>query len=103
MENNLEQQLRAVLSDPSAMQNILTMAQSLSGNGTQDTPPAAKEMLPMQQLAGLAMNSNIDHQQRSLLNALAPYLSNDRIRKLENAMRAAKMTRLASTLISGSR
>ena len=103
MENELEQQLRSVLNDPSAMQNILAMAQSLSGTGTPDITHAEKEMLPMQQLAGLAMNSSIDRQQRSLLNALAPYLSNDRIRKLEKAMRAAKMTRLASSLISGSR
>ena len=103
MENDFEQQLRSVLNDPSAMQNILAMAQSLSGTGTPDTPPADTELLPMQQLAGLAMNSNIDRQQRSLLDALAPYLSKDRIHKLENAMRAAKMTRLASTLISGSR
>ena len=103
MENELEQQLRSVLNDPSAMQNILAMAQTLSGAGTTDAPPDDKERLPMQKLTSLAMNSNIDHQQRSLLNALAPYLSNDRIRKLENAMRAAKMTRLASTLISGSR
>ena len=65
MENELEQQLRSVLNDPSAMQNILAMAQTLSGAGTTDAPPDDKEMLPMQKLTSLAMNSNIDHQQRS--------------------------------------
>ena len=103
MGNDLEQQLRSVLNDPAAMQNILTMAQSLSSSGPADTPPGEKEMIPIQQLAGIAANSNIDPHQRSLLSALSPYLSHDRLRKLENAMRAAKMTRLATTLISGSR
>ena len=101
MENDLEQQLRSIMNDPAAMQNILSMAQSLSG--MTERTSSEKETVPMQQLAGLASKSSIDQQQRSLLKALGPYLSHARLRKLENAMRAAKMTRLATPLISGSR
>ena len=103
MGNDLEQQLRSVLNDPAAMQNILAMAQSLSAAGTITAPSTEKDMIPIQQLAGIARSANIDPQQRSLLSALSPYLSNNRLRKLENAMRAAKMTRIATTFISGSR
>ena len=103
MENDLENQLRSILNDPSAMEKILTMAQSLSDSVPPVKQSNEKEMIPMQQLAGLALKSNIDPQQKSLLSALTPYLSSERLRKLENAMRAAKMTRLATALISGSR
>jgi len=102
MENDMEQQLHAILNDPSAMQNILAMAQSLSGT-IGASSDKKDDVIPMQQLAGLASKSGIDQQQRSLLSALSPYLSRERLKKLENAMRAAKMARLATTLISGSR
>ena len=101
MENDLEQQLRSVLNDPSAMQSILSMAQSLSGSS--EASSDENEMVPIQRLAGLAFNNSIDHQQSSLLSALSPYLSNERLKKLEKAMRASKIAKMASTLISGSR
>ena len=101
MENDLEQQLRSVLSDPSAMQNIMAMAQSLSGSV--GTAFGDNEMVPMQRLANLTLDHDIDQQQSSLLSALSPYLSNDRLKKLEKAMRASKIAKLASTLITGSR
>ena len=101
MENELEQQLRSILNDPSAMQNIIAMAQSLSG--TPSATPNEKDAIPMQQLANLASKSNIDQQQSSLLSALRPYLSNDRLNKLEKAMRAARMAKIATLFISGSR
>ena len=101
MENDLEQQLRSILNDPSAMQNIMAMAQSLSGAG--GTSSGDSEMIPMQRLASLAIDHDIDQQQSSLLSALSPYLSNDRLKKLEKAMRASKIAKLASTFIAGSR
>ena len=102
MENDMEQQLNAILNDPSAMKNILAMAQSLSGT-IGASADKKEEGLPMQQLAGLASKSSIDQHQSALLSALSPYLSKNRLNKLENAMRAAKMARLATALISGSR
>ena len=102
MENDMEQQLNAILNDPSAMQNILSMAQSLSG-AVGASSDNKEEIIPLKQLAGLASKSGIDQQQSSLLSALSPYLSRERLKKLENAMRAAKMARLATALISGSR
>ena len=101
--DDFEQKLGAVLNDPEMMGKILSMARSL-GAAEKEAPP---EGLPdpgmLKQLSGLARQSGIDSRQQALLRALEPYLSGTRLRKLEKAMRAAKLARLASTLLgSGS-
>ena len=53
----------------------------------------------LQRLSGLARQSGIDSQQRALLTALRPYLSSERVSKLEKAMRAAKLAKLASSVL----
>jgi len=99
MENNLEEQLGAILSNPEMMKKIQSMAQSL---GSSSTAPSSEQKPPeidlsvLQKLSGLAGQTGIDKNQQTLLAALTPYLSQSRVSKLENAMRAAKMARLAS-------
>ena len=105
MANDLEQQLGAVLNDPEMMSRIMSMARAVSRSAPdtekKDPPPLPDTDLSMiQKIAGLAAQSGIDQHQRSLLTALSPYLSGARLRKLENAMRAARMTRLASGLLA---
>ena len=53
-------------------------------------------------LSGLAGQANIDNDQRTLLKALTPYLSHNRIHKLEKAMRAARMAGMASVIFGKS-
>ncbi len=106
--SEMEEKLNTVLSNPKLMQQIMSMAQSLgqsSGNIQQPQPtpePPVPQMDPamMQKLSGLASQSGIDREQQALLTALSPYLHHDRISKLERAMRAAKMARLASTFLN---
>lgn len=104
----LEEKLGAILKDPGMMQKIMTMAQSLGGTPSQPAPqpeksPAADIDLSMlQKLAGLTRQSGIDKEQQALLHALHPYLSRQRIHKLENAMRAARMARFAAAALSQS-
>lgn len=102
----LSEKLGALLNDPQAMQSILSMAQSLGASvpaGT-DQVPAAESFLPdpgiLRAISGLAADSRIDDRQQSLLNALRPYLTSDRLGKLEKAMRAAKMARMASVFLN---
>ena len=99
MENNLEEKLGAILSNPEMMQKIQAIAQSL-GQTSSSTPSESQkpdiDLSALQKLSGLAGQTGIDKNQQTLLCALAPYLSQSRISKLENAMRAAKMARLAS-------
>ena len=50
----------------------------------------------LQKISGLAGQTGIDKNQQALLCALSPYISQGKVTKLEKAMRAAKMARLAS-------
>ena len=102
--DDMEDKLSAILNNPQLMQQIMTMAQSL-GQNTAESPPAPAGVLPdidpgmVQKLSGLAGQSGIDQQQQALLSALGPYLSRDRVSRLERAMRAQKMARMATALL----
>jgi hypothetical protein len=98
--DDMEQKLNAVLNNPEMMGKILSMAQSLGGSQEQPTPaePAFDPGM-LKQIAGLAQKSGVDPQQQNLLKALEPYLTDQRLRKLERAMRAAKMARMASSVL----
>ena len=100
MVDNMQQKLDSILGDPDMMQKIMTLAQSLGQPAEKPRPqmPALDPMM-MQRLAGAMQQSGIDRNQQTLLNALSPYLSCERISKLERAMRAAKLAGFATTLL----
>lgn len=105
--SEMEEKLNSVLSNPQLMQQIMSMAQSMGQTSSQQSgPPLPAPQEPqmdlamIQKLSGLASQSGIDRDQRALLQALNPYLSRERVSKLEKAMRAAKMARLASTFLN---
>lgn len=117
---DLENKLGAILGNPEMMQKIMSMAQSLGGGEgpRQETP---KQEAPRQdasavsqgfgdidlgmirKLSGFAKNSGIDKNQQSLLRALSPYLSSQRVSRLERAMRAAKMASFATSFLGTGR
>ena len=103
--SEMEDKLNSVLNNPQMMQQIMAMAQSMGAPPQKEDNPPKADPLPeidlglLQKLSGLAGQSSIDKNQRSLLHALGPYLSRARISKLEKAMRAAKMARMASSLM----
>lgn len=102
--DSMEEKIGSILQNPEMMQTIMAMAQSLSG-GQQSPEKPPQQAAPdidvgmLQKLSGLAGQSRIDNHQQALLKALHPYLSRQRIQKLENAMRAAKMARLAASVL----
>ena len=105
----LEDKLGAVLNNPQLMQQIMSMAGSLSQNTPapprqESQPMAQPELDPalLTQLATLGSTSAVDNDQRALLNALCPYISRDRINRLERAMRAAKIASFASGFLNKS-
>ncbi len=110
--DEMQNQMNAILGDPEMMQKIMAMAQSLNipQSNTPPTPPQEKpatqlpdiDLSMVQKLSSLAGKSNIDDNQRTLLKALSPYLSRERITKLEKAMRAAKMAGMASVFLNQS-
>ena len=105
---NMEEKLAAVLGNPQMMQQIMTMAQSLSSQQEQnhgpppDSSPPGMDFDPVmiQKLMNLTGQLHTDPQQRALLAALRPYLTDERINKLEKAMRAAKLANLASSALN---
>lgn len=101
--DDLESKLGAVLENPQMMEKIMSLAQSLGQASPQEAPPADTtpqvDLQLLQKLTGLAGQSSIDSNQKNLLAALGPYLNRKRISKLEKAMRAAKMAKLASSFL----
>ena len=106
---DFEDKLASVMSNPELMGKIMSLAQNLGGS--EEKAPAQTEssetqnplenidISMLQKLSGFAGQSNIDQNKKNLLCALSPYLSPQRIAKLERAMRAAKMAGFATTLL----
>lgn len=115
--DDMQEKLGAILSNPQMMQQIMAMAQMLGQNAPQPPPeppkpdpprpsapplPAGMDAAMLQRMFSLARQSGIDKNQQALLKALTPYLTRERIVKLEKAMRAAKLAALAGTALSSS-
>lgn len=112
--SELEEKLNQVLGDPQMMQQIMALAQSMGSSPSHQEPspetkPEPAQALPQMDLgmirkvAGMASSTGVDANQRALLRALGPYISRDRVGKLEKAMRAAKMAAFASSLLQTGR
>lgn len=113
--DDMEQKIGAILNNPEMMSQIMSMAQSFGKTDSnepappkQESPPPKVSPMPsgvdlamLQKIYGLTQSTNIDRNQQALLKALSPYLSKDRIGKLEKAMRAAKIAGFAATALSG--
>lgn len=109
--SELEEKLGSILNNPQMMQQIMSMASMLGSSQEQEpTPAPQKQTSPpqsppidpavLQAMTGLASKGGIDSHQQSLLKALQPYLSRDRIIRLERAMHAARMANAASAFVS---
>lgn len=102
--SEMEDKLSAIMNDPQMMQQIFSMAQSMTGASASGEEPMQEsfpelDMGMLQKISGLAQQSSIDRREQSLLQALSAYLSGDRIRRLERAMRAARMAKTASAFL----
>ena len=104
--DEMEDKLNAILGNPQLMQQIMSMAQSLGQSAPEPPPkqepnPIMPEIDPAMigKFMSLAGKSNIDRNQKALLCALEPYLTQHRLQKLEKAMRAARLAGAASTLL----
>lgn len=96
----LEDKLNAVLNDPKMMQQLMSMAQSLSAGSPNDSGIPDIDPSMLRKISMLTNQGTIDRNQQTLLKALHPYLSKERIHKLEKAMRAARMAKVATGVIN---
>ena len=104
--SELEERLNSLLSNPQLMQQIASMAQAM-GAEPQNSPVKPPEQTStafdpklLQTLAQTVGHSGIDSNQKTLLQALSPYLSPYRVQKLERAMQAARLAGAASAFFS---
>lgn len=120
----IEEKLGAILSNPDMMNTILSMAQTLGQNQPKQepavqaspppqppkpsppqkaSPPLGRNELEMiSKISALSQQTGLDRQEQALLKALNPYLSRDRLSKLEKAMHAAKMAKIATLALDAS-
>lgn len=106
--DEMEAKLGAILNNPDMMAQIMSMVQQFSGGQSAPSPPPLEQTpgLPdgmdmglLMKIASMANSANVDKDQRALLQALRPYLTSERIGKLEKAMRASKLAGLASGIL----
>ena len=114
--SELDDKLNSILSNPAMMQQIMALAQTLNQSDSQQQKqePSPQPQQPPQsttqegalnpnllsKVAGLMQRGSIDKNQESLLRALSPYLSKQKLQKLERAMHAAKMAGVASEMVN---
>lgn len=127
--SELDDKLNSILSNPAMMQQIMSLAQALNQSETQQPqqqqqqqqqtpPPPPVQQNQVQQanfaqpnertlnpnllskIAGIMQRGSIDKNQQALLRALRPYLSKQKLDKLERAMHAAKMAGIASEMVN---
>ena len=105
--SELEERLNALISNPQLMQQIASMAQSMSGQSHGETqehkepaPVPAMDPKLLQTMAQTVSQTAADGNQQALLQALSPFVSGYRLQKLERAMQAAKLAGAASAFLS---
>lgn len=104
--SELEDKINSILGDPEQMEKIANMAKSLMG-GTREESPAAPgggaglESLGMDpaslgRLSRILKNSQGEKpQERALLEAMKPYLSEKRRSKMDKAIKLARLAKIA--------
>lgn len=111
----LDQALEAILQDPAQLQKIFALAQSLGLSSPpqpppsepppalpQPPPPAPERSAAADTLAELLQKAGkLDRRQENLLNALKPFLKPGRREKIDRAMQAARLSRLAGAALRG--
>ena len=107
--DDFESKLGSILNNPEMMGRIMEMAQSFGSQPAQQEPPPTQEsafpeldFATIQKISGLMGSARVDGDQKALLAALSPYVSGNRIGKLERAMRAAKLAGLATSFFGNS-
>lgn len=100
--DELGEKLDALLHDPQQLGRIAQLASSLVGDGgDQSAPPSAPQPEPgldagqLRRMLSAVRGSGRDSASRHLLEAMKPYLAEKRRRKIDRAMKLARLASLA--------
>lgn len=109
---DFEEKLESILNNPQAMSQIMSLAQSLGGGSSAQSAPPQEEPSPPSPSSpdlGLTLDPKLlgsiaslmgqynrnDDQRVALLNALRPFVKEQRYEKLDKAIQIAKLSRVA--------
>ena len=100
-----EEKLSSILSTPGLMGQIMSMAGSLNPQPAPPPPPTDFGGMPfdpgaMAGMMQLLKATQLQPQQRQLLQALRGFVPEDRLVRLEKAMQASLIARFASTAMN---
>ena len=101
MDGNLTDMLQGVLSDPSAMEKIMSMAKSfgLASEGSEAPPPpketASKKTEEAAPVSLLATDAAGNKERIALIHALRPYLSPERRKTADSLIKMLNVMKLA--------
>ena len=105
---DLESTISQILGNPESMSQILSLAKSFGispPEERQETPQPPQAMQPPADSALPAMAElirqagSVDPREVQLLNALKPYCSEDRCRRIDRALRAARLSQIAGAAL----
>ena len=105
---DLESTISQILGNPESMSQILSLAKSFGispPEERQETPQPPQAMQPPVDSALPAMAElirqagSVDPREVQLLNALKPYCSEDRCRRIDRALRAARLSQIAGVAL----
>lgn len=100
--DDLSERIQEVLGDPEQMSRIMGVAQSLMGESAAgDTAPEPDAGLMQKLGAMLRGEKGGGSEQQALLQAMRPYLSEKRQKKMERALRMTRMAHLAKLAMNG--
>ncbi len=121
--DGIEDKLGQILSNPQAMQQIMSLAQALGGgqqpNASQEQSPQSQpqsapamaiqpaQMAPggantdalLKMLFDFSKNTHEDDAQLALFRALKPFVRPDRAAKIDRALQAARISRMAGAAL----
>lgn len=93
--DGIEEALGSILSDPKAMGRIAEMAKSLASGAPTGGGERSDEGL-LRRAVGLMRSRALSSDETALLDALRPFLSAERRRRLDRAIKLARLASLAS-------
>ena len=99
--DEIGEKLDALLNDPQQFGKIAQLASSILGDGGETQPPSAPQPESgldagqLRRMLSAVRGSSRDSASRHLLEAMKPYLAEKRRRKIDRAMKLARLASLA--------
>lgn len=104
--SELQDTINQIMSDPEAMRQVQSLGEKLGLSGKAQAPPAvppvpsgnAEMMTALSKLAPLMSSAAPNDETTALLNALKPFLSGEKLQRLQSAGRLIRLVRMIPLL-----